>query len=170
MDTRSTNARFVHFTGDVISHVDSSHGVRLGGGSTGGVVETFADDANAALRVRAKGTGNLILGDSSQATRVGASTTVVSLLQRYLVQYTVPALSSVSASASTVAVTGLTTNSILTLTPRQQTNSTVVGLLIEPRCSSADELVLTFINPTASSLSGSTQSAYLLQTRVESAD
>lgn len=91
------------------------------------------------------------------------STTALLLLQRYLIGYTVPALSSFSASLSTVTVTGLTTNSALSLTPRLQTNSTVLGVTMEPRCSTANELSITFMNFTPSSLSGSTQSGYLLQ-------
>ena len=87
------------------------------------------------------------------------------MVQRYLVQYTVPALSSQSAGEDTVTVTGLTTNSILAFSPRLQTNSTVVGVLIEPRCSTADELKMTFVNGSVSSLTGSTQSGYLLQYR-----
>jgi hypothetical protein len=38
MNNRSTNSAFVHFGGDITSNVESSHGVQLSGGSTGGVV------------------------------------------------------------------------------------------------------------------------------------
>jgi len=82
---------------------------------------------------------------------------------RFRVDYTVPTLSSNSAAASTVTVLGLTTNSILHLTPRAQPNSSVVGIFVEPRCSTADELTLTFANTSVSSITGSTQSGYLLQ-------
>lgn len=92
-----------------------------------------------------------------------SSTTAVLLMQRYRVDYTVPVMSSYSASASTLTVTGLTTNSILVLSPRLQTNSSVVGIMMEPRCSTVNELTITFVNETASSISGSTQSGYLLQ-------
>lgn len=96
-------------------------------------------------------------------TDPGGSTTFITVIQRYRVDYTVPTLSSNSASVSTVTLVGLTTNSILMLTPRLQNNSTVAGVHIEPRCSTADELSLTFINGAVSSLTGSTQSGYLLQ-------
>lgn len=98
-----------------------------------------------------------------QITVGSDSTTASAKIQRYRVDYTVPALSSNAASVSTLTVVGLTTNSILVLTPRQQNNSTVAGVTIEPRCSTVDELSLTFMNTSVSSLSGSTQSAYLLQ-------
>ena len=96
-------------------------------------------------------------------TNPAVSTSFVQMIQRYRVDFTVPALSSASAAVSTVTVVGLTTNSILMLTPRQQNNSTIAGVTIEPRCSTADELSLTFMNCSVSSLSGSTQSGYLLQ-------
>ena len=96
-------------------------------------------------------------------TTPATSTTAVLMMQRYLVQFTVPALSSNAADTSTATVTGLTTNSVLVLSPRVQPNSSVVGVEVHARCSTADELTLTFLNGSVSSLSGSTQSAYLLQ-------
>lgn len=66
MEFRSTADSYVHFTGDVVSDVGSSHGVHLTGGSTGGVVQPASDDASAALSVRAKGaSGILALGTST---------------------------------------------------------------------------------------------------------
>ena len=56
---------------DVVSNVGSSHGVVLSGGSTGGIVTAIGDDANITLRVKGKGTGGVILGDSSQAVTIG---------------------------------------------------------------------------------------------------
>jgi hypothetical protein len=57
--------------GDIVSNVESSHGVRLSGGSSGGIVEPVGDDANISLRLRGKGTGGLILGNSSQGMTFG---------------------------------------------------------------------------------------------------
>lgn len=81
--------------------------------------------------------------------------------ERYLVQFTVPALSSASSAESTVTITGLTTNACLFITPRTKLNSTVTGVHLTARCSTADELTVEFHNTSQSSLSGSTQSAYL---------
>jgi hypothetical protein len=103
------------------------------------------------------------MSNISVNTNPATSTTVCQLVQVYRVDYTVPVMSSYSASPSTVTVAGLTTNSVLILTPRLQTNSTVVGITMEPRCSTANELTITFLNESASSISGSTQSGYLLQ-------
>lgn len=159
MERRSTNTKFVHFQGDLVSNVDSSHGVRLTGGSTGAIVESIGDDTNVSLRLRSQGAGGVILGSTAQ------STTPIAAIQRYLVQYTVPVLSSGASDISTVTVTGLTTNGVLMLAPRVQSNSSVVGVVIEPRCSTADELVLTYSNVSVSSLGGSTQQGTLLQFR-----
>lgn len=161
MDRRSTNdIGYVHYQGDVVSNVGSSHGVRLTGGSTGAAVEAFGDDTSIALRVRGKNAGGLLLGGGSTG-----STSPVTLIERYFVEYTVPALSSGPATGSdTVTVTGLTTNSILVLQNRLRTNSTG-DVQVVARCSTANELALQFFNQSASSLTGSTQSAYLLQFR-----
>lgn len=72
MKYRSTHAG-QHVSNDIVANVGSSHGVQLSGGSTGGIVEAVGDDANISLRVRAKGTGSLILGDSSQTVLIGGS-------------------------------------------------------------------------------------------------
>lgn len=96
-------------------------------------------------------------------TNPASCTSFLQMVQRYRIDFSVPALSSNAAAASTVTVTGLTTNSLLLFTPRVQVNSSVVGVEVHPRCSTADELTLTFLNGSVSSLSGSTQSGYLLQ-------
>ncbi len=66
----NTDARNCALNG-IVSNVGSSHGVHLSGGSTGGIVTAIGDDANIALRVKGKGTGSLILGDSSQSVTIG---------------------------------------------------------------------------------------------------
>lgn len=65
MERRSTGDFYVHFSGDIVSNVESSHGVILSGRSTGGVIEAFGDDTNVSLTVRAKNAGILTLGTSS---------------------------------------------------------------------------------------------------------
>lgn len=199
MNNRSTANAFVHFGGEVISNVESSHGVQLGGGSTGGTITAFGDDANIALTIRAKGSGIVTVGDSSNgsamagstlsitagssitisgpisitssaatinSTRVffgNGSTTPISQVQRFFVEYTVPVLAAGASAVSSVTVTGLTTNSVLVLQPRLVQNTTVTGVWSFARCSTADELIVEIHNNSASTLSGSTVSAYLLQ-------
>jgi len=163
MNNRSTNTRFTHFGGDLWSNVESSHGVGISGGSTGGAITAVGDDANITLTIAGKGTGATVLGNSSSPVLISNSTTAVAKMQRYFVEFTVPALSSAGSAESTVTVVGLTTNSILVLQPRVKLNSTVTGVFITGRCSTADELVVEFHNGSLSTLTGSTQSAYVLQ-------
>ena len=74
MEFRSTQSRFVHFQGDVVSNVssggveNSSHGVQLTGGSTGGIVTAAGDETNIALNVIPKGSGPLVLGAAGNIT------------------------------------------------------------------------------------------------------
>lgn len=174
MERRSTNdIGYVHFQGDIVSNVGSSHGVILRGGSTGGIIEPLGDDTSISLVVRGKNAGGITIGNSTQAldldstsVQIGtASTTAIERVQRYLVEYTIPALSSgPAASESTVTVTGLTTNSVLVLQNRVINNSTG-QVSLNARCSTANELTIQFVSHDASTLSGSTQSAYLLQFR-----
>jgi len=63
MRARSTNTG-MHLSNDLVSNVESSHGVQLTGGSTGGVVQAIGDDDNITLFVRGKGTGAVVLGSS----------------------------------------------------------------------------------------------------------
>ena len=67
MEYRSTSLiGYVHYQGEILSNVGSSHGIRLSGGSTGGIIEPYGDDANITLRVTAKGSGGVVLGGANQ--------------------------------------------------------------------------------------------------------
>ena len=69
MQFRSSNSKFTHFQGDIVSNVDdSSHGVKLSGGSTGGQIEAVGDDANITLDLRPKGAAGVNVGQSSLTT------------------------------------------------------------------------------------------------------
>ena len=96
-------------------------------------------------------------------TSPATSTSFIQMAQRYFVEFSVPTLSSAGSAVSTVTVVGLTTNSLLILQPRVELNSTVAGVWIHGRCSTANSLAVTFTNNTLSTLTGSTGSAYLLQ-------
>jgi len=68
MQIRSTNTDgATHFGGSVVAAHNSSHGVEVYGGSTGGQIVPIGDDAAISMTIRAKGTGTLTLGDSSNA-------------------------------------------------------------------------------------------------------
>lgn len=54
---------------------DSSHGVQIEGGSTGGQISAIGDDANISIALYGKGTGRVALGNSSSpVTMLGAQT------------------------------------------------------------------------------------------------
>ena len=224
MEFRSSNTKYVHFGGDLITNVDdaSSYGVHLTGGSTAAIVQPAGDTTNIELVLRGLGTGAVRVGNSSQTVHVngplassgtfaytgssfsvtpvstggitlgnssnpvavagssisltsthvninssrivlGASTTPLILMQRSLIQFTIPALSSGGADETVeVAVTGLTTNAMIFIQQRQPYNSTIVaGVDVKGYCSTAGALRLAFFNNTLSTLSGSTASAYL---------
>lgn len=86
---RSTNPTgYSHFGGDVTSNVDSSHGVQLTGGSTGGIVQPVGDDANISLSLLGKGTGGVVIGNSSQpVTIAGGSAFKGFFASTYTVQF-----------------------------------------------------------------------------------
>lgn len=63
--------------GGIVSNVESSHGVLLDGGSTGGVIRPIGDDANISLTIVGKGTGALTLGNSSSPVIIGGSTRTI---------------------------------------------------------------------------------------------
>jgi len=73
---RSTNpdGKYTHHGGAMVLGVDSSHGVELDGGSTGGFLRAIGDDANISLNLIPKGTGPLILGNSSTPVYLAGST------------------------------------------------------------------------------------------------
>lgn len=203
MDRRSTSAEYTHFGGDVTAQVNSSHGVRLSGGSTGGIVEAVGDDTNVTLTLRGQGTGQVVSGSpfnstgivsthiNLQSSRVaigttgslvvtssnialnstrlsigssaaGVSTSYLLRVWRERIDFTVPVMAvSAGAEVGDIAVTGLTTNAVITLAPRGPLNSTVAGLMAMAFCSTAGEVHLTLQNA-GTSLSGSTMSAYAM--------
>lgn len=204
MDRRSTSAEYTHFGGDVTAQVNSSHGVRLSGGSTGGIVQAVGDDTNVTLTVRGQGTGQVVIGSplastgivsthiNLQSSRVeigttgslvvfssnvalnstrtsigssasGVSTSYLMRVWRERIDFTVPVMAaSAGAEVGDLAVTGLTTNAVVTIAPRGALNSTVAGVIIgHAFCSTAGQVHLTLQNA-GTTISGSTMSAYAM--------
>ena len=121
MQRRSTNETvgYTHHGGDFTAHVDSSHGVRLSGGSTGGIVEAVGDDTNVSLTVRGQGTGRVNIGNSSQLTFLAGSTFGISVIQRVIVQIDSAAMviAAEGTSDTVSTVVGATTNSLCVFMP-----------------------------------------------------
>jgi hypothetical protein len=132
MIDRSSNG--THWGGDGSFGVESSHGVRIGGGSTGGTITAIGDDANISLTIAPKGTGTLTLGNSS---------TPISIGRRFTVEFTPPALAASTSAESTYTVTGLTTGAVIVLTPRAGLSP---AYTTRARCSTANELVVAWGN------------------------
>ena len=153
----------------------SSHGVHLTGGSTGGIVQPCGDETNIALTVRAKGSGPLNLISSGALNLGGATSTAINLPSTLVVLgtsggqvqsggSTAPfggfirtAISSFSTPAanttnimvveSTATFVGVTSSHyILGNSSNLSTSIALIGL----KCSSADEVRMSFIK--ASSL------------------
>lgn len=151
-----------HFTRGIIAGVDSSHGVKIEGGSTGGSIAAVGDDDDVSLSFAPKGLGTLRL--NSTRTAIGASTTTFTGIRRVRVDFTVPNLAANESAVhgSSLALAGLTTNSVIVLQPRAALNSTITGVDVQARCSTAGALHLTFMNNSGTTLTGSTMSAYAL--------
>ena len=83
MDFRSTNQDRAHYQGDIISNVssggvqNSSHGCHLTGGATGALFTAAGDEANIAITLAGKGTGNARIGNSSSPTTIVTASTFV---------------------------------------------------------------------------------------------
>ena len=71
---RDSSQNSMHLLNGAAASVESSHGVVIYGGSTGGFVESIGDDANISVTVRGKGTGGVTIGNSSQTVTIGGGT------------------------------------------------------------------------------------------------
>lgn len=155
---RSTNAegRAQHCGGAFVAGVEFGSAVELNPNSSGNapIIQPAGDEAAKDIRIKGKGTGGV---------RVGAnSTTPVTLIQRYTIEFTEPDIGNASTYVdSTYTVTGATTNANYTFTPRL---TLAAGYWIgSVRCSTADEVVIRWCHGAGSTASGSTNRGVLLQ-------
>lgn len=160
---RSTNTTgYTHHGGAFVIGTEMGSGIELNPTSSGAspTILPCGDETSKSLIIAGKGTGGVQIGASS--------TSAFSLVQRTLLQFTVPALSSAGASGSgvdsTVTMLGASTSDVFIVQQRAPFNSTAdPSVFVTARCSTADELKLTILNLGPSTLSGSTVSAYLVQ-------
>jgi hypothetical protein len=180
---------FVHYGGDVVAGVNDGIAVHLRSASTGStaVIEPLSDSSTAGLKIRAKGAATLTLGNTSNAvslagslfTLTGAVTAVstavtltstrvligtgstsgISLIQQWKVEFNPPDLAATTSAISTITCAGLTTNAHIIITPRVPID---VLYSYQPYCSSANELKVQWYNASASSNSDSTNTAYVI--------
>lgn len=112
-----------HHVNGLAAGVGSSHAVELGGGSTAGTITAISDDASANLSILAKGTGNLRLGDSSNAVYLNGSTTAFKIVVGESTM-TAPAMAANSQAESTFTATGISTGDIVLSVDFRNTLST----------------------------------------------
>jgi hypothetical protein len=179
MDRRSSSG--THFGSEVIARVASSHGVRLDGGDTGGIVEAFGEDTNIGLTVRQKHSAPITLGSTAASSasllgktvnvgstgstgmRLMGSTRNITGVQIYRVDFNIGNLSSAGAAASWedldinggTTLAGCTTNAAYIFTPSDFVVST--GFTVGPVwCSTQGVVRLRVVNASAAALNPST--------------
>ena len=138
---RDSSQNSMHLLAGVAASVESSHGVAIWGASTGGVVESIGDDANISLAIRGKGTGAVVVGNSSSPVQIG---------QSFTIQWAPAVLAASTSVQSTVTVTGLSTGRPLVFTPTTPGLSMAYAFRVQ--CSTANELRFTQQNLTASTI------------------
>lgn len=141
MQYRDSSQNSMHLLNGVAAGVDSSHGVAIYGGSTGGIVEPVGDDANISLNLRGKGTGALIVGNSSSPVFFG---------QTFTIQFTPAAIAASTSVQSTITVAGLSTGRPLLFTPTTPGLSMAYAFRVQ--CSTVNELRFTQQNITGSTI------------------
>lgn len=157
MEYRSTNpdGRFVHYGGALVVGTEFGSGIEINPASSAAVanIKPAGDETSKDIRIAGKGTGGARLG--------AASTTPVSLVQRYVVEFTEPDSAASTYVDSTYTVSGATTNAAYTFTPRVRL---AAGYSIgDVRCSTADEVTIRWVHTGGSTASGSSNRGTLLQ-------
>lgn len=163
MDYRSTETQYVHFGGSVIAGAGFGSGVELVPNSSANnpTIQPAGDETNKGITIKAKGTGLVTIGDSSQTVQFGNSTTGISKFQRYTVQFTEPDAPASTYVDSTLTVTGATTNASYIFTPRSPLAAGYATATA--RCSSANEIIVRWVNAGTSTASGATNRAIIFQ-------
>lgn len=105
------------------------------------LITAAGDEANRALAIAGKGTGALIVGNSSSPVQFG---------QTFTVQFTPAVLNASTSVQSTVTVTGLQAGRPLLFTPTTPGLSMAYAFRVQ--CSTANELRFTQQNLTASTI------------------
>ena len=150
MEFRSTNPEgFVHFGGDVMSGAQSTRGVLL----SSNTIQPVSDNSNEDLLIRAKGTGTITIGNSSNSVRVGASTSVFGGMNRGTSTMTLVELPASALIYSTLTVPGVGVNDLIFMErPGSTLMSTALGM-VGYSCTAANEVKIAFLNNLASTAS-----------------
>lgn len=148
MEYRNPGAA-THFGKGMVTGVDGLSGVE----HDGSTIAAVSDSVAAGLTVRAKGTGTLQLGDSSNTVRVGASTSNFGGMNRGTSTLTLVELPASGLVYSTLTVPGLGVDDLLYIARPESTNmSTALGM-VGYSCTAANEAKIAFLNNLASTAS-----------------
>ena len=146
MEYRSGGAAS-HLGKGLVTDVDAVTGIE----HSGSTILPASDSAAANITVKAKGTGTLQLGDSSNAVRVGASTSNFGGMNRGSNTMTTVLLPVSGLIRSTLTIAGLGVNDLLFI-QRSTTISTNVAMT-GYSCTAAGEATIDFLNNQASTQS-----------------
>ena len=149
MEYRNPGAA-THLGKGFVASVDANTGVELDGST----ITAASDSAAANLTIKAKGTGTLTLGDSSNAVFLGGSTTPWKVVAGESTM-TAPAMAASAQAESTFTATGISTGDIILQVDFRNTLSTsyLPGL---PYVGAADKIHVPLGNCHASTISAST--------------
>lgn len=148
MEYRNSGAATHHGKG-LITGVDGDSGIE----QVGSTILPASDSAAAGLTVRAKGTGTLQLGNSSNTVMIGGSTSGFGGMNRGTSTMTLVELPSSGLVCSTVTIPGLGVDDLLYLArPGDTLVSTAIGM-VGYTCTAANEAKVAWLNNQASTQS-----------------
>lgn len=145
MDYRVDGAATHHGKG-MVTGVDGLSGIE----QVGSTIVAASDSAAAGLTVKAKGTGTLTLGDSSNTVLIGGSTTPSKFVSGQSTT-TIPNMPGASQAVSTLAATGISTGDIILAVDSRGDVSTHVAMG-GYRCTAAGKITVVWTNCHASSI------------------
>lgn len=139
-----------HYAKGSVWGTDSNTGTEI----KGSTIVSASDSAASGLTVRAKGTGPLVLGDSSNVVTINGSTTPFKLVCGESTT-TLPNLPANSLTNSTFAAAGISTGDLIVFVDARGVLSTAVGMA-GYTCTAANEINVRWVNPHASSITAET--------------
>lgn len=140
-----------HYGGGLVAGVDRNAATEILGSS----IVAASDSNNADISLKAKGTGTVIVGDSSNAVMLAGSTTPIKIVTG-VSSYTPPQLSSFAQDTLSIVMTGLSTGDlILSVDFRGSLSTSYIVPMYYPTPSSNNDATLVFANVHRSSVSGS---------------
>lgn len=151
MEYRNPGNATHHLKGMAFGVDSTNAGVEI----QGSTIISISDSAASGLAIKAKGTGTLEVGDSSNVVLINGSTTPLKLVAGQST-FTPPDLAAEAGGNCTITAAGLSTGDIILAVDLRATLST--GYLVSdyPTCTAANEISVGLHNASGSTISGST--------------